>query len=463
MGFARRVVRKSVRKATPRTVRRAMHPVRTAKNAVTPRPIKQVGRAVYTATNPLGAAENALIGAALYPRSGRGSRRQARPASGGARTAQTGPTAAEMRRAEGIASADSLSRITDLSREKFTPVRRPSVPGAPRLDPAPYAAVDWAARRGEVRFWQRRLRRDIQAEGMAAAMAFVEEQAKWSERDRGRRQAVADRWGAALEAGDPAVTRDSLIAAFSDNAARVTVVAVESDHALALLHLPTPDCLPDRMPHVTPGGKVSSRAWPKTDFNQVYAELLGAHLVATVREGFAVAPSVQRFRVVGLLTGAPAERSVLFDIECQRSASWASQDDGIRALSLMEGGLLRTGRTKEVTPWPPDRCPAELRAWTVVNNQTPRALPWLAQVLDPDDPKPTFQGSRKSKPVPQDEESPPIVASDPRPTRVGSPEGQAQTSNPSPGSPPADWYPDPYAIARLRYWDGNQWTSHTAG
>jgi uncharacterized protein DUF2510 len=28
--------------------------------------------------------------------------------------------------------------------------------------------------------------------------------------------------------------------------------------------------------------------------------------------------------------------------------------------------------------------------------------------------------------------------------------------------PVADWYPDPHGSARLRYWDGSQWTSHTA-
>jgi hypothetical protein len=59
MGFARRVVRKSVRKATPRPVRKAMHPARTARRAVTPRPVRQASRAVYTVTNPLGAAEKA--------------------------------------------------------------------------------------------------------------------------------------------------------------------------------------------------------------------------------------------------------------------------------------------------------------------------------------------------------------------------------------------------------------------
>lgn len=65
MGFARRVVRKSVRKATPRPVRKAMHPARTAKNAVTPRSVKQVSRAAYTVKHPVGAAENKVIGTAL--------------------------------------------------------------------------------------------------------------------------------------------------------------------------------------------------------------------------------------------------------------------------------------------------------------------------------------------------------------------------------------------------------------
>ncbi len=65
MGFARRVVRKSVRKATPRPVRQAIHPARTVKNAVTPRPVKQVSRAAYAVRHPVGAAENKFIGAVL--------------------------------------------------------------------------------------------------------------------------------------------------------------------------------------------------------------------------------------------------------------------------------------------------------------------------------------------------------------------------------------------------------------
>ena len=66
-GLARRAVRKSVRRATPRSVRRAVHPARTARNAIMPRPVKQVRRAAYTVKHPVGAAENAAIGAVLYP------------------------------------------------------------------------------------------------------------------------------------------------------------------------------------------------------------------------------------------------------------------------------------------------------------------------------------------------------------------------------------------------------------
>ena len=34
--------------------------------------------------------------------------------------------------------------------------------------------------------------------------------------------------------------------------------------------------------------------------------------------------------------------------------------------------------------------------------------------------------------------------------------------SPPPPLPPADWYADPHKVARLRYWDGTQWTEHVA-
>ena len=69
-------IRKTVRRATPRPVRRAMHPARTVKYAVTPRPVKQASRAAYTVRHPVGAAENRLIRKMLTALFGRKRRRR---------------------------------------------------------------------------------------------------------------------------------------------------------------------------------------------------------------------------------------------------------------------------------------------------------------------------------------------------------------------------------------------------
>lgn len=42
------------------------------------------------------------------------------------------------------------------------------------------------------------------------------------------------------------------------------------------------------------------------------------------------------------------------------------------------------------------------------------------------------------------------------------PSPPASTSPPPADVPPANWYPDPQRVKRLRYWDGSRWTEHTA-
>jgi len=46
----------------------------------------------------------------------------------------------------------------------------------------------------------------------------------------------------------------------------------------------------------------------------------------------------------------------------------------------------------------------------------------------------------------------------------GGASAQAEDASPAapPPLPPADWYADPHGVARLRYWDGQAWTEHTA-
>jgi Protein of unknown function (DUF2510) len=48
------------------------------------------------------------------------------------------------------------------------------------------------------------------------------------------------------------------------------------------------------------------------------------------------------------------------------------------------------------------------------------------------------------------------------PAPAAQPAAQPQVAQPAAGGQPADWYPDPRGEKRLRYWDGSQWTDHTA-
>ena len=41
------------------------------------------------------------------------------------------------------------------------------------------------------------------------------------------------------------------------------------------------------------------------------------------------------------------------------------------------------------------------------------------------------------------------------------PPGGWGAAPPPAGQQPADWYPDPWGHARLRWWDGGRWTDHT--
>lgn len=85
-----------------------------------------------------------------------------------------------------------------------------------------------------------------------------------------------------------------------------------------------------------------------------------------------------------------------------------------------------------------------------------------------DDPPLAFPPPGQAAPAqPAAAEQPPVVQ---QPPAVQPPAAQPAPSYPPPAQPtpppqqmaPANWYPDPYSQARLRYWDGQNWTEHVA-
>ena len=82
-------------------------------------------------------------------------------------------------------------------------------------------------------------------------------------------------------------------------------------------------------------------------------------------------------------------------------------------------------------------------------------------ITDPLSPQLTHPGA--AKPIPATARPAPAPVSNLPPGAVPAP-GVVMDApqQPPAGATPANWYPDPWNEARLRYWDGDSWTGHTA-
>ncbi len=141
------LLRKVVRRATPRPVRKVKrvvtHPVRTGVRAVTPRPIRNAQRTVFNATHPVNTLENAFLNSLTgSPRSRSGNRRRA--SSGGGGYYSTGPNsnaaayeraalAEQIQQAEAQLFSSHTGEVTALAALEVPPLEPPD-PSAIRAE-----------------------------------------------------------------------------------------------------------------------------------------------------------------------------------------------------------------------------------------------------------------------------------------------------------------------------------------
>lgn len=317
--------------------------------------------------------------------------------------------------------------------EKFSPLHRPLVPAPKPMDAEAKLRSEWKARRKEVSIWDRSGRKNFRQTIRASVEPYVAEHDQWALRGTARQQLLADEWWASLLQGHPPVLASVLVTAFSDNPAPVVVAEVESSHAVLLLRLPDVSVLPDRKANITPSGRLSTKPWSKTELNQVYAQLLAIHLLATLRESWAVAPSLTSIRVIGL-GGPGASEDVIFDVECARDSDPDDPDGSQTAgwLERQEAGLRRAGRTREVSKWPTSAWPPGLGGWLRSPQTQIVTAPWTQPVPLPADPEPTYArpsvppvnrpkpAHSQPKPIKRDRANKPAAPSQPiGPARVG--------------------------------------------
>ncbi|WP_460948413.1 hypothetical protein [Okibacterium endophyticum] len=171
-----------------------------------------------------------------------------------------------------------------------------------------------------------------------------------------RRQADADAQWQLLLSHDPDTVISTLDGAFFDNAEEATCVdaGVEDGrrYATVVILFSPVSAIPERTPSLTPTGKPTTKKRTKTDRNALYVQALGSTVLATVKEAFAVAPSLDEVRVLVLRqdTDAPTSADHLtaiysaeFERERTNALPWARMDPGSELLAADDAQFERKG------------------------------------------------------------------------------------------------------------------------
>lgn len=252
-----------------------------------------------------------------------------------------------------------FQEILNLPRHEFPPVQRPIAP-LPQL-PDAAKIQSWHeenALRGVSRF---DLKGRQRAREQAAAAAQAELNSIWqrAQAEQAQAQVALDAQWARLTDNDPDTVLATLSEAFEDNEAAAAPIGVDKDEVTLAVLVPGEAAVPERMPAKTQAGNLTLRVLTKGERSALYLELIAGHVLATLRETFAVAPGIGSARVVAVRAG---ERDVYgrpSPLECMVAGHWSraalggvrwQEADAAKILVQTAGELVQNSVRGQVAP-----------------------------------------------------------------------------------------------------------------
>jgi len=222
-----------------------------------------------------------------------------------------------------------------------------------------------------------------EAKRRAAAWTEGEVQQRWAAACEQYAEAQAyldERWQALCD-NDPAVVIETLEDAFEDNEAPAAAVGVDGDDvALVVLVSAADEAVPEQMPTTTQAGNLSLKKLPQRDRADYYKLFVCGQVLTTVREAFAVAPSV-RTASVAVLRHEGRDAYGKLHVSCIFAAAFdRSALDGVRWADADAARIVNDVST--------DRCFEERGRSGALSPIDLTAEPALAQVVaavDPED------------------------------------------------------------------------------
>jgi hypothetical protein len=252
---------------------------------------------------------------------------------------------------QALAEHESLMTV---HRERFAAVQRPVLAPAERIDRATIEERTYSAYRTGIRgvgWWRIGERRRIHREARARVLQEAEAEYAAAVQEVAADQDLADQWWQMLNAGDPETVIDALNDAFYDNVQEAIAVDAADGEASIVLAMPQLEDVPERYPALTPAGRPTTKVYTQTDRNALHLHLILAHVAVTLREAFAVVPSLQHVRMV-VVERLESVEVVLAGVFPRSVIDRLDDDDA--PMNLLDLGqeviVNRTGRTNQVAP-----------------------------------------------------------------------------------------------------------------
>lgn len=213
-----------------------------------------------------------------------------------------GPTKTEIAHAEKLAEGtrlqDEIRSIVEIHRVTFPPIRKPDVerPVRPTIDS--FLKSREKEQLQEISFFKRAERK--QAKERARQLAAADLKHEEARLEALHRSVVGrvDRDWERLIANDPETVMATVEEAFEDNKAPAAPVNVEGSGLNLVVLVPDIEDVPERKPGVTPSGHPTVKKMTKKERGDLYLTLVCGHLLATIKEGLAVAPSISDVKAV---------------------------------------------------------------------------------------------------------------------------------------------------------------------
>ena len=285
--------------------------------------------------------------------------RSSQPAPRGATSFQAATPAASAKAEEARRLATAFERIAQLPRHSFSPLQRLTAPSPPAVDEAAIKRAYVAIARQGTQFWDREGRKRATAVAEVEALAEVTRlQHEYTERPRQWQSQLDDAWRA-LGSNDADMVLAALAAAYEDNEAPAAAVGVTGDEVSIVVSVPrADDAVPARRPTTTAAGNLSLKKLTKRETAEIYASLVSGHILATVKESFAVARGLQSARVIAVRPSGVLRRSkveVVLGTRLRRDQldgiPWGTTD-AMDVLTECDSGLLvqLKGAARELQP-----------------------------------------------------------------------------------------------------------------